>query len=417
MRDGIPLTWAERTIWLAGVMSANPAAYNAACIISIEGEISSAKLVAAIREVLHSGGLLSAKVVVEGGALHWGSGGPTCAPEQKVVEASCLSEGMSLLGDVFLSAPIRADAAPLVYTHMVKISPTQHLVMFRHHHVLLDFHATATLVKNVAAAYGGATFAPCTTGRANIFSAEKAYLDSAACAEDQLYWSTRMQGLAPDALWNPFRPAAAASRVDLVVPAAHCAGFAEAVRAMGSTPFQTLLLIVYAHIARGQEGDVVFGIPFANRTPETAEALASVSRILPFRLSFSPSARLEEATADVRGAFKRDIQRARYPIWENAEQIFPGAPRGALPRVALNFMRASALQFGSATATVSKVLYGERNAETYIRCIEERDASLSISLDAAGDRQGTQHLGAAMAAAIHAISAKPSSACALRTLV
>ncbi|HWA22029.1 MAG TPA: condensation domain-containing protein [Caulobacterales bacterium] len=416
MRDGIPLTWAERTIWLAGVMSANPAAYNAACIISIEGEISSAKLAASIRQVLHNGGLLSAKVAIENGVLLWRSANPGGVPEQEVVEASSFFEGMSRLGDIFLNAPIKADAAPLISVHTVKISPTQHLVMFRHHHVLLDFHATATLVKNVAAAYGGATFAPCTTGRENIFSAEKAYLDSAACGEDRLYWSNRMQGLAADALWNPFRPAAAGGRVDLAVPAAHFAGFAEAARAMGSTPFQTLLLIVYAHIAREQEGDIVFGIPFANRTPETAEALASVSRILPFRLSFPPSARLEEAIASVRGAFKRDIQRARFPIWENAEQIFPGAPRGALPRVALNFMRTTALPFGSATATVSKVLYGERNAETYIRCIEERDGSLSLSLDAAGDRQGAQHLGAAMAAAIHAISANPQPARELRAL-
>jgi hypothetical protein len=137
---------------------------------------------------------------------------------------------------------------------------------------------------------------------------------------------------------------------------------------------------------------------------------------LPFRLSLPTSVRLEEAIASVRGAFKRDIQRTRFPISENAEQIFPGAPRGALPRVALNFMRASALQFASATAKATKVLYDERNAETYIRCIEEADGSLSISLDAAGGRQGAESLGAATAALIRAISVNPQSARELRAL-
>jgi hypothetical protein len=74
--------------------------------------------------------------------------------------------------------------------------------------------------------------------------------------------------------------------------------------------------------------------------------------------------------------------------------------RGALPKVALNFMRARAIRFGAASGSIARMLYGERNADTYIRCVEEADGRLSISLDSARDRDWVEALGQALAAGL-----------------
>ena len=49
---------------------------------------------------------------------------------------------------------------------------------------------------------------------------------------------------------------------------------------------------------------------------------------------------------------------------------------------------------------VSRLLYGERNADAYIRCVDEADGRLSISLDSAQDRDWVEALGQALEAGL-----------------
>lgn len=415
MSDAIALTWAERTIWLASAMSANPAAYNAACIVTIEGDLSTDRLVAALRKAVEAGALLAWKVVLEEGALTWRTQSVAAVAVDSVGAASSLAEGMSALSDIFYKSPLKADASRLIAIDVVKIiGAAQHLVLVRHHHVLLDFYANATFIRNVAAIYNDEAYALHATDRASIATAEQIYLASDLYREDGEYWRARMQGLGADALSPPLGENTG-GRIDLTIPAHEAASFAMSARSMGSTPFQTLLLIVYAHLAAREE-DVVLGVPFANRTPATANALASLSRIVPFRVRLSPGMAIGEALATIRRSFKRDIERARFPIWENAEHVFGAAPRGALPKVALNYMRTSALQFGAAKGVVSKTLYGERNAEIYIRCIEDEEGGFALSVDAASTPQTADRLGAALRAGIRALAAGPRSSDAIAAL-
>jgi hypothetical protein len=272
--------------------------------------------------------------------------------------------------------------------------------MFRHHHVLLDFYANGALVRNVTALYGRETPGALAPSRTEIVAAERTYVASDLYAEDMRYWRARMTGVGADALWSPLQQQSAGGRFDLVVSPEEQGAFTANVRALGGTPFQALLLIVYAHLSGGHDEDIVFGVPFANRSAEHAQTLASMSRIVPFRVNVPPGAPIKVALANVRRALKADLARARFPIWENAEHVFGGPVHGALPKVALNYLRASSLKFGAATGAITSVLYGERNAETYIRCIEEVDGSLSISIDDAKDLQHAERLGRAMQTAI-----------------
>jgi hypothetical protein len=400
---GTALTSAERTIWLASAVSANPTAYNAACIVTIQGYLDLPRLATAIHEVVRLGGLGDAKVMLDDSKLSWRTaraGTVATGAFDLDLEAPSLADGLSLLDHIFWNNPIGADASPLLRVHMVKIRCDLVLIMFRHHHVLLDFYANAALVRNVAALYGGETPDPLAASRRAIVSAEGAYIASDLYAEDMRYWRARLDGMTTNALWSPLQQRTFGGRFDLGISPGDLEVFRGNARALGGAPFQALLLIVYAHLSAGADQDIVFGVPFANRAPEHASMLASMSRIVPFRVNISPGTPVSVALADVRRALKADLARARFPLWENADHVFGRQAHGALPKVALNYMRAPTLNFGAATGAISKVLYGERNAETYIRCIEEADGSLSISIDSANEHQHAERLGRAMHAAI-----------------
>jgi nonribosomal peptide synthetase DhbF len=396
-RESIALTWAERTIWLASAVSADPTAYNAACVITIDGEIEAGRLAAAIRTAMSE--LTAVRVVLGDGELEWRAaqaGLP--AVDVIALEAPCLAEGACLLKGIFRNEPIRADACPLIRVHMVRVGAGRTLIMVRHHHVLLDFYAVAALVRNIAALYGGVAPSQPDNCRRAIVLAEKTYFASERFSEDRSYWRTRMEGVSAAALWSRLQKQIAGRRFELAISAPVFAAFSVKVRSLDATPFQALLLIAYAHLSGGCNEDIVFGIPFANRTAEYAQALASLSRIVPFRAKFASETPMAVALANIRRMLKEDLARGSFPIRDNDEHIFRGPLHNALPKVALNYMRASALNFGGATGAITEVLYGERNAETYIRCIEEADGGLSISLDGAAPQ--VESLGSAMHAAI-----------------
>ncbi|MEJ0023362.1 MAG: condensation domain-containing protein [Alphaproteobacteria bacterium] len=399
-RSGIALTWAERTVWLASALSANRTAYNAACIVAIEGEIDCARLRAAIRHAVRAGRLAALRITLDHGELTWEDQAREADAFDLALEEPCRAAGMARLENIFRTDPIPADASPLIRVHMIETRADQVLVMFRHHHVLLDFHGNAALARNVAALYGGQAPDPSGVSRREIISAEKAYLASALYEEDKCYWRARLEGMKANALWNALGQQDAGGRFDLAVPAGEVAAFGASVHALGGTPFQALLLIVHAYLCGGRGDDLVFGVPFANRQADRARALVSMSRIVPFRVNVAPGTPVRDALANIRRALKEDLARARFAIWENADHLFGGPVNGALPKVALNYMRASALRFGAATGAITKVLYGERNAEIYIRCIEEADGRLSISIDDADDQGRAESLGHAVHAGI-----------------
>ncbi len=351
----MPLTWAERSVWLASMLSANPLSYNAACILAINGALSMQRLVDAFGRALSGAGLLSLRVIAARDGLAWrrDNRGPGAPPIDLREESR--SDPLDLLSDIFCAKPIKADGAPLVAIEVLKHRSDQHFVMLRHHHVLLDFQGAAALLHRVAALYSGGDPPEAEDRRAERAAAERAYVDSDDCREDERYWQGRMAGLNPGALSNPALTPSPDSRLDLTISSQAFAAFASEARAIGSTPFQSLLMITYAHLQRRQEGDVIFGVPLASRT---AGATSSQSLMLPFRVGLAPDLRGQDAAVAIRLALKADIERSRFPIWENTEAIFPGAVRGGLPRVALNFMRATSLRFGDAGATIARMLYG-----------------------------------------------------------
>jgi amino acid adenylation domain-containing protein/non-ribosomal peptide synthase protein (TIGR01720 family) len=166
--------------------------------------------------------------------------------------------------------PFDLRRGPLLRTTLVRLAPTEHVLVLALHHIVTDGWSTAVLTEDLAALYSGATLEPIPLRYTDFAAWQRDWATGEDAAEGLDHWRTALAGVEPlDLPTDRPRPAvrtASGAVHRFGLPAGETAALVELGKRRDSTLFMTLLAACQVLLARysGQR-DIAVGTATAGR--------------------------------------------------------------------------------------------------------------------------------------------------------
>ncbi|MEV7022837.1 amino acid adenylation domain-containing protein, partial [Kitasatospora sp. NPDC093558] len=409
--DSLPLTAAQREIWLAEQRSRTViGGYRIGEYLEIHGPVDAERFEAAVR-----------RVVGEVDALHVGFVEDGDGPRQVVREARDRDGAPAFVDLSAEPAPLAAARAwmeedrirpldlgrdPLFSLALIRLSPTRHLWYQSYHHLVMDGYGYALVRQRVAQTYTalaeGGEVPPCAFGSLDdLVAADAAYRASVQFATDRAYWMerfadrpepARIAGRVPG---GPARSMRRTGESELLHPDAFRAAAGRA-----GVRWSRLLIAataLYAHRLTGSQ-DVVLCLPVTGRQRSEADLMpvpGAVSNVVPLRLAVRPGMRWRELVTQVAGEVDAALAHQRYRSEDLLRDLgAPGTIGTAFPLV-VNVMAFDAgPSFAGHPAAVHHFVSGS-TSDLAVWAFARRDGSgLRLVLNGAPDAYGDEELAA-----------------------
>ncbi|MGW6916117.1 non-ribosomal peptide synthase/polyketide synthase [Kitasatospora sp. NPDC054939] len=324
--DALPLTAAQREIWLAEQSSRTAIpGYRVGECLEIHGPVDRDLFETALR-----------RVVDEVDALHVTFVDTGEGPRQVLRESwDWAPAHLDLSGEPDpraaamawmqrdLMRPLDLTRDPLFGHALIKASPTEFLWYLNYHHVVLDAISSSMLRQRVGEVYsalaGGGAVPPCPFGPLrDLVDSDAVYRASTDFAADRSYWTERLADLpAPTRLTDttatdPHRALRLADeralhRPDALRAAAGRAGVRWSRVVIAATA-------LYAHRLTGNQ-DVVLAMPVTARRGADRDLMSvpgTMSNVVPLRLTVRPDMRWGELVAQVAQEVAAAVAHERY---------------------------------------------------------------------------------------------------------
>ncbi|MFE7593352.1 amino acid adenylation domain-containing protein, partial [Kitasatospora sp. NPDC057512] len=327
--DALPLTAAQREIWLAEqrARTAIPA-YRIGEYLEIHGPVDPGLFEDALRRVVEETEALHVSFVEEGDgprqvlreARDW-------APAHLDLEGEPdpLAAALEWMAEDRLR-PLDLARDPLFGHALIRLSPTRHLWYHTYHHLVMDGYGYALVRQRVAHTYtalaeGRPTPPPAFRPLRELVEADAAYRSSARFTADRSYWTerfadrpapTRLTGAAAGDPNGPVDPAGTAAEPTVFRP-----GDLRSAAGRGGAQWVRLLvaaLALYAHRLTGDR-EVVIGLPVAGRgaeDPVLASTPGAVANVVPLRLTVRPETPVRDLVAQAAREIKSATAHQRY---------------------------------------------------------------------------------------------------------
>jgi amino acid adenylation domain-containing protein len=338
--DRLPLSRAQRRLWLTAQIDGPRASYNLPVVLGLTGPLDRDALELALLDLFDRHRTL--RTVVDGS-----QGDPvqvlvdprSCGPVLPVVEVgeqgtqAALATAVGYCFDLGTALPMRPT--------LLRVSPDRHILLLLIHHIAVDGWSMGPLLRDLATAYAarraGASpqWAPLPVDYGDYTLWQQASLGtesepSAALAAQVEYWKARLAGL-PEELELPGarpRPAALSGR------GAHCpleidAALHRKVRALarhtGCTVFMVLQAALAALLTRlGCGTDLAIGAPTTGRTDKALDELVGLFvNTLVLRTDTSGDPAFLELLARVRAGDLDDFANQDVPFEQLVELLNP----------------------------------------------------------------------------------------------
>ena len=347
-RDGdLPASFAQEALWVVEQLNPGSAVYNVPLAVRLQGQLDADALNRALNEVVGRHEPLRTKMALRDGK-----------PIQ-VIEAAQLQE-LTIVDLQHLAAaereaealsraatearrPFRLDAGPLFRALLLRLSPTEHVLVLVMHHIISDDWSMGVLFSDVVALYQAFT-----AGRPSpLTSLAIQYADYAVWQRQRLqgeplqrlrdYWRPRLEGVAPLELPTD-RPrcsqaSSAGGTLETVLPAALTAQLKEVGRREGATLYMTLLAAfqVLLHRYSGQE-DFAVGSPIANRLrPEIEGLIGYFINVVVLRANLAGDPTFRDLLVRVRQNSLEAFEHQELPFEQLVEAVNPARDAGRHP--------------------------------------------------------------------------------------
>ncbi|MCA3929477.1 condensation domain-containing protein, partial [Burkholderia sp.] len=331
---------AQKRIWLAS-RSADPSTYNMAGALQLDGAIDTARLVRAFDALVDRHESLRTVFAMIEGELR-----------QRILtrEASGFRvEHLDLADDPALQAidalireesgqPFDLASGPLLRVKLVRLAPTEHLLLLNMHHVISDAWSIRVLTDDLQALYAGHDLPPLSIQYRDYAAWHNASLDGPRAAAHRAYWLAQLEAplprlqLASD-FPRPERPGHAGQTLDVELPEPQVAGLAALARAHHTSLYTVLLasFCVLMHRYTGRE-DIVIGSVSAGRDSEQLESQIGVFlNTVVLRIPVQKSATVEAVIDAVAKASTDALEHASYPFDALLDDLKIRTPAGHFP--------------------------------------------------------------------------------------
>ncbi|MFJ7910150.1 non-ribosomal peptide synthase/polyketide synthase [Kitasatospora sp. NPDC096204] len=341
-RDGdvLPLTAAQREIWLAEQRSRTPIpGYRVGECLEIHGPVDRELFETALRRVVDEVDALHVTFVDDGDgpcqvvreSWDWAPAHLDLSGEPDPRAAAVAWMERDLL------RPLDLARDPLFGHALIEASPTEFLWYLNYHHVVLDAISSSMLRRRVGEVYSalaeGGAVPPCPFGSLrDLVDSDAAYRASADFAADRAHWTGRFADLpAPTRLTDstatdPHRALRLAEERELRRPdALRAAAGRSGVRWSRVVIAATAL---YAHRLTGNQ-DVVLAMPVTARRGADRDLTAvpgTMSNVVPLRLTVRPDTPWRELVAQAAREVETAVAHERYRSEDLLRDL--GAPGG-----------------------------------------------------------------------------------------
>ncbi|NPD30072.1 condensation domain-containing protein, partial [Corallococcus exiguus] len=335
--EDLPLSFAQQRLWLIDQLEPGSLAYNIPTALRMQGTVDVAALEQAFRALIERHEPLRT----------------TFAPRQPepvqvihtTVDFSLPVVDLSALGEAALEESRRLASAeavrpfdltrgPLLRAQLLRLAPTEHVLLLTMHHIVSDGWSMGVLVRELVAFYEAfregrsPSVAPLPVQYADYAVWQRSWLQGEVLDAQLGYWKQQLSG-APALLELPTdkpRPAVQSQRgASLPVHLPLSQALTDFCQREGVTPFMALLAAFQVLLSRysGQE-DVSVGTPIAGRTRGETEGLIGLFiNTLVLRSHVAPDASFRQLLAQVRDTTLAAYEHQHLPFEKLVEELQP----------------------------------------------------------------------------------------------
>lgn len=294
--QSIPLSFAQRGLWLLDQLEPGSSAYNVPVAVRLEGSLDVGALRLALGQISARHEALRTTVAVQDGEPVQQVAPPTPASLELTDLAGAPDgerDGRAMrLVDIWAHEPFQLAAGPLIRTRLIRLGEDVHILVVVMHHIICDGLSIHLLFDELAEHYGGQGSNP---PLAVQYADYAAWQRGQQRDEPEIAWWREYLAGAPTALALPTdhaRPAvrsgAGATHV-FTLPRTVADGAATLARGMRMSPFMVMLSAYGALVGRlTGSNDLLVGTPFSARSqPEVEPLIGFFVNTLPVRVDLS----------------------------------------------------------------------------------------------------------------------------------
>ncbi|MFF1904868.1 amino acid adenylation domain-containing protein [Kitasatospora sp. NPDC058218] len=337
----MPLSYAQRRLWVLSEVDGVRAAYNIPAAIRIRGDLEPDLLVRALREVVHRHEALRTNIVLVDETPWQVVREPAefAVPTRETAEADVPERALA-----FASRPFDLERDELFRAELLRVGPQEHVLLLCLHHIVSDGWSTALLWRETVTLYSDhragrvPALAPLPIQYADYAVWQTGWLHDGGMTPQLDYWTQQLRDL-PAALELPTdrpRPKVQGydgASVPIEIGPETVAGLRALSHEHRSTVFMVLLAAFNVLLARhsGQQ-DIAVGTPVANRTrAEVENLIGCFFNTLVIRTDLSGDPDFAELLGRVREAVLGGQAHQELPFERLVEALNPPRDAGRSP--------------------------------------------------------------------------------------
>ena len=335
----LPVSFAQERLWLLNAMEPDSSHYNMPVALRLHGPVEHAALQSSLAAIVARHESLRTSFVAVAGRPQQVIA-PELAVDLPLIDLSALDAEeqeaeVRRLTDAQADAPFDLAASPLWRIALVRLSATEHVVLWTMHHIIADGWSMGVLLSELTALYDGIQSGQ-TTPLPNLalqyadFAVwQRAFLASDACAEQLAYWKHALADLPelnlPTDRPRPALQTFAGGQESLRLSGELAASLRRLAGEENGTLFAALLAAFQVLLYRytGQH-DIAVGTGIANRNRAELEPLVGFFvNALVMRTDLSGSPSFRELLGRVRDVCHAAYDRQDVPFDQVVEALQP----------------------------------------------------------------------------------------------